>query len=89
MKYVVYSIDVWAGEEEGTYIKNNFFEIGHIDLPEDFSSQHIINNMIVAGLLISECTLLDVEITNSDCEGFYIEITDSLNQRPLFDLKRI
>ncbi len=87
--YQVMSLDVWAGDEEGTYEKNNFFNVGQIQLADCASDEQILQAMIEEGFLNINATLETVEIQDHNCDGFYIEILDKTNNYPLYDLRKV
>jgi hypothetical protein len=88
MKYTIYELDVWAGEEEETYEKNNFFEIASIDLPKNATDGQILAKLNKLGYFLNMSNV-KLRIDNHDCEGFYYEIVDEQNKYPLLDLKRV
>ena len=87
--YQVMSLDVWAGDEEGTFEKNNFFNAGQIQLPDCASDEQILQAMIEEGYLNANATLETVEIQDHSCDGFYLEILERANKHPLFDLRKV
>ena len=86
--YQIFSLDVWAGEEEGTFMKNNFFKIQEIEFEEKLSTETVIPLLIEEGLL-NECAREGAYVENHDCEWRYFEVIDKETQLPLFDIKRI
>lgn len=42
MRYQILSIDVWAGEEEGLWERNDYFLRGELDLAEDMEDGEIL-----------------------------------------------
>ena len=85
-KYLVYSIDVWSGEEPGLWDKNDWFRIGEITIDEDFTNQDILNELVALDFLHNDAGL---EIHNHDCEGNYYEIVRVNDQYPILDLNKV
>lgn len=85
MRYNIYSIDVWGGEEEGTWIENNYFHIGVIDIEND-SDKRIIEQLIDEGYLKPTAERF-VEIADHSDE-YWIYVRQKEDGYPLFNLHR-
>ncbi len=80
-RFKVMRVDAWGNEVDG-YEKNNWFTVGHVELPEDVDDDRIVDIMIEAGFLVENCH--DKVFVENDI-GDYICITDRKGY-PLFDL---
>lgn len=87
-KYKVYELDIWSGEEEGDWIKNDYFFVGKITL-SDMPSDNEILEALEESLGYAKESNRDVDIINRDCEGSYFEIVDAKTGYPCLDLKRV
>jgi hypothetical protein len=84
-KYQVVSLDVWAGEGENGWDKNNFFKIGEIEVPEDFKDKDIWKALKKAGLSPrGDGTHLKLE--DFIGSGDYLEIFRKRDLYPILDL---
>jgi hypothetical protein len=90
IKFRVISLDVWGGDEEGTYEKNNFYNLGTIEVNEmdEDIKDSMINALIEADILVPECRSM-IYIVDNYGNGDYYEILDKETDRPLLDLQQI
>ena len=84
MKYKVLSLDVWAGEEKGEWVKNNFFHVDTIEFPLYPYSEDIIESLIQIGFLNAK-TRKKVLVEDYNGMGEYYNVTDNKGY-PLCDL---
>jgi hypothetical protein len=84
--YLVYGLDVWSGQEEGTYDINDRWEIGIITVLENEKHCDILTKLISGGFLKTEalslCELRDVGET-------LIEVIEIENDYPVIHLERL
>jgi hypothetical protein len=85
-EYKVIQLDVWTGDSEGEWIKNNFFNIGKVCIPEDANDQDIIHILIRGGYLKAEA--IEACKVTDHCNG-YIEILDKSTYEPIYDLQLV
>ena len=86
--YQVLSLDVWGGEEEGTFEKNDFYNAGEIEVNGEANESEILSKMIEEGFLASHCTLESVAIHDYNAMGEYYEVKDAKSGYPLYDLQQ-
>lgn len=89
MNYQVCELDVWT-DEEGHYEKNNFFNVGEIELSNEFDRAEIISKLIEFGYDLN-ClgrNLDDYRIEDYNADGDYIEILTPEGY-PVIDLQRV
>lgn len=88
----ILSLDVWADiiEEdcEACWVKNDFFKLGTLDLPDcGISDAELIQELIDCGICTDNAHEL-LEVLNTGCEG-YIELVRKTDGYPVLDLKQI
>lgn len=82
--YKVLSLDVWAGEEEGLWEINNWFNCGSVDIEEDASNEDVLDILHKEGY-ISRVDIAEVQNWGDD---FFYQIVDiSNNDYPVYQLQ--
>jgi hypothetical protein len=86
-KWQLCSLDVWAGEEEGAWDINCWYNAGVIELPEDFTNEGVLALLLEEGYLIRT----DGLAVNDDwSNGYYMQIVDTTNNDyPVYSLSLI
>jgi hypothetical protein len=83
MNYQVMELDVWT-DAEGHYEKNNFYNVGEIELSDSFDRVELISKLTEFGYNASFLDSALIEDYNAD--GEYIEVLNPEGY-PLIDLK--
>lgn len=87
VKYMVMSLDVWGNAEEG-FEKNDWFNVGYIELPSTHSHGDIIGELFHKNYLSKQGREL-AEVFDYNAMGEYLEVIDKNTARPLYDLKLV
>lgn len=86
MKYQVCAIEAWAGDEEGSWDVNNWFNAGVIEIGDEPIEQEIVQLMIESGHL-KPAALGGVYI--DDPANGTMRVCDAETHEPLYDLSLI
>lgn len=84
--YKVYLVDTWAGDEAGTWDKNDWLLVGEINFEVGEGKRAILQKLLIAGFMRG---IKGVQVHNHDCEGKLYEIVTSHNQFPILDIRKV
>lgn len=84
-KYQVLQLDVW--KEEGSFVVNDFFNIGAVEIGDEFTDEQIIQCLFENGYLSAYGKKV-ARVLNTGCDG-YIEIVKGETERPLLHLREV
>lgn len=84
-----YDTSTDAGEQQcwdscGGYQVNNWFDAGTIELPDDFTDEQLLNELIASGYIKAHVKLEDDVVVQDIYDGETFDLVDNKTGEPLY-----